>query len=90
MAGFISLPHNWIDNFIESFYKDWLEGIDFSQDTDFQQLLVNNAPSEDVKKYLLATNEFGKEVQGKIDLYVTNNILNKASFRSKLDPTSKI
>ena len=63
MATLISLPRNRIhkreetkrlnnlpSNFVESFYKDWLDGIDFSQDTDFQQQLVNNTPSKDVKK----------------------------------------
>ena len=30
--------------------------------------------------------EFGQEVQGEIDLYVTNNRLNEASFRRKFDP----
>ena len=63
MTDFISLPRNRIhkkeeakrlkklpSNFVEPFYKDWLDGIDFSQDTDFQQQLVHNAPSKDVKK----------------------------------------
>ena len=37
---------------------------------------------------MLATSEFGQEIQGEIDLYVTNDRLNKASFRQKLDPIS--
>ena len=95
MTGFISLPRNRIhkkketkrlknlpSNFAESFYKDWLDGIDFSQDTDFQQQLMNNTPSEVVS-------EFGEEIQGETDLYVTNNRLNEASFRHRLDPISK-
>ena len=28
--------NNLPTNFVESFYKDWLDGIDFSEDTDFQ------------------------------------------------------
>ena len=48
MSGYISLPRNRIhkkevtikinlpSNFRESFYKDFLDGIDFSQDNDFQ------------------------------------------------------
>ena len=28
---------NLQSNFVESFYKDFLDGIDFSQDNDFQQ-----------------------------------------------------
>ena len=38
---------------------------------------------------MLATSEFGQEIQGEIDLYVTNDRLNKASFRQKLDPISE-
>lgn len=102
MAGFIFLSCNRIhkkgetkrlnnlpSNFVESFYKDWLDNINFFQDIDFQQQLVNNTSSKDVKRYLLGTSEFGEEIQGKIDLCVANNRLNKASFRRKLDPISK-
>ena len=101
MSGFISLPRNRIhkkeetkklnlpSNFVESFYKDFLDGIDFSQDNDFQQQLVNNSLSEYVKKFLLATRDFGEEMQGELDLYVTNNRLNEASFRRRLNPISK-
>ena len=101
MSGFISLPRNRIhkkeetkklnlrSNFVESFYKEFLDGIDFSQDNDFQQQLVNNPLSEDVKKFLLATSNFGEEIQGELDLYVTNNRLNEANFKRRLDPISK-
>ena len=40
-------------------------------------------------EYLFTTSVFGNKVQGEIDLYVTNNRLNEASFRRKLDPISK-
>ena len=101
MRGFISLPRNRThkkeetkklnlpSNSVESFYKDFLGGIDFSQDNDFQQQLVNNPLSEDVKKFLLATSNYGEEIQGELDLYVTNNRLNEASFRRRLNPISK-
>ena len=75
MDGFISLPrarihkkeeikrlNNLLSNFAESFSRDWLDGIDFSHDTDFQQEIVKNTPSEDVKKYLLPTSEFGNKI----------------------------
>ena len=81
--------NNLPSNFVEYFYRDWLDGIDFSHDTDFQQEIVKNTLTEDVKKNLLATSEFGNEIHGEIDLYVTNNRLNEASFRRKLDATSK-
>ena len=77
MLGFISLPHNRLhkkkettrlnnlpSNLAESFYKDWLDNIDFLQNTDFQQQLANNTPSEGDKKYILATSEFGEEILG--------------------------
>ena len=80
---------NFLGNVVETSYKDWLDGIDFSQDTDFQQEILKNTPNEDVKKYLLGMSEFGQEKQREIDLYKTNDMLNKASFRRKLDPISK-
>ena len=71
MQGLISLLHarinkkeetkrlsNLPSNFVESIYRDWLDGIDFSCVKDFQQKIFKNTPSEDVKKYLLATSEF--------------------------------
>ena len=63
MSGFISLPRNRIhkkeetnklnppSNFVQSFYKDFLDDVDFSQDNDFQKQLVNNPLSEDVKSF---------------------------------------
>ena len=102
MDGFISLPrarihkkeptkklNNRPTNFVESFYKDWLNGTDFSGDTDFQQSIINKTLSEDVKKLLLATSDFGNKIQGELNLYGTDRKLNSASFRRKLDPISK-
>ena len=42
--------NNPLNNFVESIYKDWLDGIDFSCDTDFQQEISKNMPGEDVDK----------------------------------------
>ena len=71
MQGLISLLHarinkkeetkrlnNLPSNFVESIYRDWLDGIDFSRVKDFQQKILKNTPSEDVKQYLTATSEF--------------------------------
>ena len=97
MSGYISLSRNRTDKkeetiklnfpskFKESFYKDFLDGIDLSQDNDFQQL-VNNLLSRYVKRFVV---DFGKEIQGEVLLYVGNNRLNEASFRSRVDPISK-
>ena len=80
---------NLPSNFVESLYKAFLDGTDFSLDNDFQQQVVNNPLSEDVKKFLLVTSDFGEEIQGELDLCLTNNRLNEASFRRRLDPISK-
>ena len=89
MSGFISLLRNRIhttkksnppSNFVESFCKDFLDGVDFSQDNGFQQQPVNNPLSEDVKKFLLAMSNFGGEMQRELDLYVTNNRLTKLAL----------
>ena len=52
MSGFISLPQNKIhkkeetkklnlpSNFVESFYKDFLDDVDFSQYNDFHSSLL--------------------------------------------------
>ena len=45
--------------------------------------------SEDIKKFALATSDFGEEIEGELDLYVTNNRLNEASFRKRLVSISK-
>ena len=71
MQGLISLLHarinkkeetkrlnNLPSNLVESIYRDWLDGIDFSRVKDFQQKILKNTPSEDVKQYLPATSEF--------------------------------
>ena len=80
---------NLLSNFVASFYRDWLEGIDFSHDIDFQWEIVKNTPSEDVKNILVII-EFGNEIQGEIDLYVTNNKLNEASLDKSLILSQKI
>ena len=41
--------NNLPSNFVESFYRDWLNGKDFSQETDFQQEIVRNTPCTNVK-----------------------------------------
>ena len=81
--------YNLPNDFEKTFYRVWIDGIDFSLDTDFQGNIVSQAPIEDVKIFLLATREFGEENQAEIDLYVTNDRLGEASFRRKLDPMSK-
>ena len=44
---------------------------------------------EDVKKFLLATTDFGNKIHGELSLYGMDGKLDSATFRRKLDPISK-
>ena len=70
MDAYISLPcarihqnkkikifYNLPSDFEHTFYRDWLDGIDFSLDTDFQRNIVSQAPSEHVFCYFSARNK---------------------------------
>ena len=59
--------------------------MDFSLVLDFQKNIASKAPKKDIKYFLLATSDFGLEMQRQIDLYVTQDRLNEARFRRKLD-----
>ena len=72
-----------------TFYKDWIDGINRSLVTDFQKNNVSDAPKEDVKNFLFATGDFGEEILGETDLYITLDRLNDASCRRKLGPILK-
>ena len=64
------------------FYKTSNEEIDAPFDSDFQKKVIRKQPlSEDVKNHLLATSEFGQDIQSDIDLYETKWRLYEASFR---------
>lgn len=45
--------NNLPSDYKNTFYKDRIDGIDFSLDTDFQQNIVSKAPKEDVKNFLV-------------------------------------
>ena len=55
--------------------------------SDFYGRIANDTdiPSENVQKYLLATSDFAKGIQDDINLYVTSDRSNNASFRQRLD-----
>ena len=80
---------NLPSNFEKNFYKSWAEEIDSVINMDFQRKIVSEMPNEDVRNHLLATTEFGQEIQSDIDLYITRDRLNQASFRTRLDPIAK-
>ena len=60
--------YNLPSDFEKTFYRDSLDGIDFSLDADFQRYIVSQVPNEDVKMFLLATTKFKEEIQAEIDL----------------------
>ena len=75
--------------YVGSFYRNLADRVDTS--SGFFANIANDAniPKEDVQKYLLATSDFAKSMQTDINHYVTKDRINDASFRQKLDPTSK-
>ena len=75
--------------YVGSFYRNLADRVDTS--SDFYSNIANDAniPKEDVQKYLLATSDFAKSMQTDINHYVTRDRIDDASFRQKLDPTSK-
>ena len=79
--GKVKKCNNLPSNFKTDFYKNWLENIDSSVDSDFQRKTVSEAPSKDVKNYLLTTMEYRKQIQESIDLYITRDRLNEVSCR---------
>ena len=102
--SFISLPtaklhkktetkklKNFPAGYVGSFYRHLANTVDSTVNSDFYRRIANDPdiPSEDIQKYLLATSGFAKGIQDDINLYVTRDRLNNASFRQKLDPISK-
>ena len=73
------------------FYKDLADNVDSAVRSDFNGSIANNVdiPPDEVQKYLLVTSDFAKGMQDDINLYVTRDRFNNASFRQKLDPISK-
>ena len=82
---------NFNAGYVGRSYSDFANNIDSAVSSDFYDRIVNNVniPSEDVQKYLLATSNISKGMQDDINLYVTWDRLDNASFRQKLDPISK-
>ena len=80
---------NFPAGYVGSFYRNLADSINTS--SDFYSRIADdaNVPKEDVQKYLLVTSDFAKSIQTDINHYVTRDRINVASFRQKLDPTSK-
>ena len=82
--------NNLPSNFETDFSKNWLENVHSSSlSSDFWRKIISEAPSQDVKDYLLATSEYEKQIQEDIDPYITRDRLKEASFRRKLDRIAK-
>ena len=82
---------NFNAGFVGSFYRNLADNIDSFLGSQFYGRIANDSiiPSEDVKKYILATSHSAKGMQTDINHYVTRDRINNASFRQKLDPIGK-
>ena len=80
---------NFPAGYVGSFYRNLADNI--NTDSDFYSRIAADAdiPEEDVQKCILATSDFAKSIQTNINHYVTQDRINDASFRQKLDPISK-
>lgn len=93
MAVYYSLPrvklNNLLSNFDKSFYKSWAEEIDDAVDSYFQRKALSEAPSEDIKNYLLVPTEYSQELQSDIDLCITRDRFKPSWFSKKIGSNSK-
>ena len=80
---------NFPAGYVGSFYRNLADNINTG--SDFYSRIAADAdiPEEDVQKCILATSDFAKSIQTNINHYVTQDRINDASFRQKLDPISK-
>ena len=98
-TGFYSLPtgtlhqkretsrlKNFPAGYVGSFYRNLADNVDNFLGSDFYGRITNDANilSEDVQKYILATSDFSKGIQGDINHYVTRDSINNASVRQSL------
>ena len=73
--------------YVGNSYRNLADNVDTFLGSDFYGRITNDSdlPTEGVQKYILATSG----IQTDINRYVTRVRINDASFRQKLDPTSK-
>ena len=76
--------------YVGNFYRNLADNVDNFLGSNFYGRIANDFIIlwQDVQKYILATSDFAKGMQKDISHYVMR--INKASFREKLDPISKI
>ena len=77
--------------YVTNSYGNLADNVDTFLGSDFYGRISNDSdlPTEDIQKYIRATSDFAKGIQTDINHYVTKVRINDASFRQKLDPTSK-
>ena len=77
--------------YIEKLYKNLAQNVNSAVGHEFYGRVATDTTMsmEDIQKYLLATSDNGRGMQDDINLYVTRDRLNNASFRQKLDPIAR-
>ena len=93
--SFISLPTAKLHrsaSYAGRFCSNLANNVDSAVSFDFHGRTADdvNIPSKDAQKYLLATSDFAKGMQEDLNLHVTRDRLNNASFRQKLDQYQKL
>ena len=83
--------NNLTSNYSSLFYKDRANYVDVDlPSTVANKILAEGQPlTDDIKNFLLGTSDYAKGIQSDIDLYVTRDRHNQASFGHKLDPIEK-
>ena len=83
--------NNLTSNYSRLFYKDRTNNVDVDlPSTVANKILAEGQPlTDDIKNFLLGTNDYARGIQSDIELYVTRGRHNQASFRSKLDRIEK-
>lgn len=82
---------NFTAGYVGSFHRNLADNVDNFIGYDFYEQMANdsNIPTEDVRKYILATSDFAMGIQTDINHYMTRDRISNASFRQILDQISK-
>ena len=77
--------------YLGRFCRNFSNNFDSVLGSDFYRRIANDADihSEDVQKFLLGTSDFSKGTQGNTNHYITQERINNANFKQKLDLIAK-
>ena len=77
--------------YLGRFCRNFSNNFDSVLGSDFYRKIANDADihSEDVQKFLLGTSDFSKSMQGNTNHYITQERINNANFKQKLDLIAK-